>query len=120
YRERAKALSPDDTTGHYQLGLWCVKKGLTNEAHLEFERVIALEPDHAGARRELGYARHGDRWLSRDEAMRAKGLVLHEGRWLLPEEVKVLLLPKSAKERKRGDRRRPQGGAAGLRAPLSR
>jgi hypothetical protein len=101
YQEKAAALAPDDTTGHYTLGLWCAKEGLADEARLEFERVIALDPDHEGARRELGYVKHRDRWLARDEAMRAKGLVLHEGRWLLPEEVKALLLPKSELQRKR-------------------
>jgi hypothetical protein len=101
YRERAEALASDDATGHYQLGLWCSQKGLENEARLEFERVMAIEPDHAGARRELGYVKHHDRWLTRDEGMRAKGLVLHEGRWLLPEEVRALLLPKSERERRK-------------------
>jgi len=28
YKERAKALAPDDAQGHYQLALWCLEKGL--------------------------------------------------------------------------------------------
>jgi hypothetical protein len=101
YEGKLAALSADDVPGHYLLGLWCRKEGLSAEAESTFERVVALSPDHEGARRELGYVRHGDRWLTRDEAMSAKGLVLHEGVWMLPEQVERLLLPQTEKERMR-------------------
>lgn len=99
YRERAKSVAADDVQGHYLLALWCDENGLDDEAKLEFEKVLALDPDHAGARQSLGYVKSGDQWLSGEEAMRAKGLVRHEGEWLLPEELAVRLLPDSEKER---------------------
>ncbi len=104
--ERAKAVAPDDVTGHYVLALWCREQGLSDEARLEFERVVALSPDHEGARRELGYERCGTIWLSREEAMKAKGLVRHDGAWLLPEEVAALSLPKSERERVKAEQAR--------------
>jgi hypothetical protein len=106
YEEKAGALARDDVNGHYVLGLWCRGEGLAEAARLEFERVISLEPDHEGARRELGWERTADGWLSRDEAMRAKGLVRHDGAWLLPEEVAILSLPKTEKERMKTEQAR--------------
>jgi hypothetical protein len=106
YEEKAGALAPDDLNGHYLLGLWCRKEKLEDQARMEFERVIALEPDHEGARRELGYERTAEGWLSREEAMRAKGLVRHDGAWLLPEEVAILKLPKTEKEKRLSEQAR--------------
>ncbi len=100
YQERAAKLSTDDANGHYVLGLWCSKSGLDAEARLEFEKVVALNADHEGARHALGYVRHQNRWLSHGEAMRAKGFVRHEGTWLLKEEVASRLLPATEKQRK--------------------
>jgi len=101
YRKKASETAEDDALAQYRLGLWCRQSGLDEEARLQFERVVALEPDHEGARRALGHLRHEGRWLEHEEAMRAKGLVKHEGRWLLPEEVRIRLLPESELERKR-------------------
>ncbi len=99
YREKVTALEKGDVPGHYLLGLWCKQQGLGVEARLQFDKVISLEPDHRGARRELGYERQEGGWLTRDEAMRAKGLVRYEGDWMLPEEVALILLPATEKER---------------------
>jgi hypothetical protein len=100
YKERAAKVAKDDANGHYLLGLWCEKNGLHDEARLEFEKVVALSPDHVGARQSLGYVRHGKRWLTREESMKRKGLVKHDGTWMLPEEVAIRLLPKTEKARK--------------------
>lgn len=99
YRKKAESVAADDAKGHYMLALWCETNGLDAEARLEFGKVLALDPDHAGARQSLGYVRSGEEWLSGEEAMRAKGLVRHEGEWLLPEELAVRLLPDSERER---------------------
>jgi len=98
YREKVTVLEKGDVPGHYLLGLWCKQQGLEVEARLQFDKVISLEPDHRGARRELGYEQHEGSWLARDEAMRAKGLVRHDGAWMLPEEVELILLPTVEKE----------------------
>ncbi|MEN8148321.1 MAG: HEAT repeat domain-containing protein [Planctomycetota bacterium] len=100
YQERAAKLATDDANGHYVLGLWCSKNDLDTEARLEFEKVVALDADHEGARSALGYVRHQGRWLSKDEAMRQKGFVRHEGVWLLKEEVAAKLLPATERKRK--------------------
>ena len=106
YTQRSKSLEKDDLTGRFELGLWCEKAGLDVEARAEFERVVALSPGHEGARRALGYEKFKDRWLSHGEAMREKGLVLHEGSWLLPEQVRRILLPATEREKVKADQAR--------------
>jgi len=71
YRKKAAALRDDDVKGHYRLGLWCERKGWKARARLHLEKVIALDPDHAGARRKLGYIKVRGRWMTvreKDEA----------------------------------------------------
>ena len=47
---------------HYDLAKWCREKGLEKEARKELEKVIALDPDHEKARKELGYEKVGGEW----------------------------------------------------------
>jgi hypothetical protein len=109
YETRRAALGGQDVDGHYLLGLWCEKNDLAEEARMEFEKVVALSPDHEGARNALGYVKHDGRWLSHEEAMASKGLVKFEGTWMLPEEVGILTLPKSELERKRAAEAKTRG-----------
>jgi len=87
YQRTLDTLKDGDTVKHYYLGLWCKEKGLRRQAEDEFRRVIAVNPDHAEARKELGYEMHEGKWMTKDEAMVAKGFVLHEGRWISGEEA---------------------------------
>lgn len=87
FARRAAALEPGDAAGWYRLGLFARESGLPNKARHAFERVLAADPEHRAARRELGFERIGGRWLARDEAMRKKGFVLAGGEWVLPEEA---------------------------------
>ncbi len=43
-----------------QHAAWCAKEGLLLERVLTLERVIAVDPDHAEARRLLGYKHERD------------------------------------------------------------
>lgn len=49
-------------------------------------KVIGLDPEHAGARAELGHQKVDGRWMTFEEAQAAKGLVWHEGRWVTRAE----------------------------------
>lgn len=90
YAEQAAKLEESDAAGWYRLGLWARERGLAG-ADEAFARVLAADPDHRAARRELGYERVGEEWVARDEAMRRKGFVLADGRWMLPAEADTLL-----------------------------
>lgn len=90
FKRRIEKLAPGDAAGLYSLGLWAKAKGLKEEAARCFREVVELEPDHAGARKELGYMRHEGKWMLLEEAMRKKGLVNYKGRWVTPEEKEQL------------------------------
>ncbi len=63
YRERLATIAANDAEGHYLLALWSKEKGLEQEYAAELRKVIEINPDHAAARRRLGYKREGDKWV---------------------------------------------------------
>jgi hypothetical protein len=87
--ERRSRTAPDTVDAHRELAEWCRQHELAEEAELHLERVIELDPSDEEARLALGYQRVGDRWLTRDQLMTARGLVFHEGRWRTPQDVAV-------------------------------
>lgn len=54
---------PDTAAGHTELAAWCDEQGLRTERRKHLRRALALDPDHAPARRALGYVRVGDLWV---------------------------------------------------------
>jgi len=98
YEEEAARLDDDDSVGHYVLGMWCKKKGLTRQAEAEFLKTIAANPDHAEARKELGHVMHAGKWMPRDEAMKAKGFVKVDGEWMTRKDAEAVALEKRQEE----------------------
>jgi tetratricopeptide (TPR) repeat protein len=95
YAERLAAC--ETAEDFYRLGLWCEEEKLRRRAEELYEKAIAIDPDHAGARGKLGFVRYEGEWMTpaeRDrraaqrfaEEMRAKGLVELDGRWVTPED----------------------------------
>ena len=82
-------VDPKDARAQYRMALEATELGLEDIARAAYARVIAVESDHPAARRALGYERHGDAWVTADEARRKKGLVLYRGKWMLPAEVEA-------------------------------
>jgi hypothetical protein len=87
YKKMASKLKPDDAEGHYALAIWCRDRGLRSEATAELVETLHANPNHAAARTELGYVKTADGWMSREDAMRAKGMVLVNGRWIDRKEA---------------------------------
>jgi hypothetical protein len=90
YRRMAAKVEPDDAEGHYALALWCRDRGLRDAATAELVETLHADPDHAAARKDLGYVKTADGWISREDAMRAKGMVQIDGRWLDKEKAEKL------------------------------
>lgn len=86
YQEKLEQLKPDDIDGYYQLGLWCLENKLEDQAKIQFNKVVELDPNHEGARKNLGYVKYKDKWLTRDEAMKTQGYFKFEGQWVTPKE----------------------------------
>jgi len=69
-RTREAALKPSDVAGLLGLADFCRDHQLLNKERALLERVVALEPENADARRRLGYVREGKVWVDRDEIAR--------------------------------------------------
>lgn len=82
YRDRAGRLRDDDLEGWLALAAWARDNDLGTQARTAFEHVLALEPQNAAAHEALGHVRHAGRWVPREDAYRAQGLVFFEGEWL--------------------------------------
>jgi hypothetical protein len=79
--EKVRHQYPDTVEGQWALAQWCLQRRLSTERETHLERVIELEPNHAEARRALGYSQVEGKWIRRDEAMISQGFKLFKGRW---------------------------------------
>lgn len=100
---RYVALDPNDTKGLYRLGLLAEKARLTSRARAIFRRVLEVDTNHKGARAALGYRRVGDRWLTEEEELTAKGFVHREGVWVSREVAGEMDRAQAAQRAERRD-----------------
>jgi hypothetical protein len=77
----------DTVEGQWSLAEWCREKKLPDKREVHLKRIIELEPDHADARRVLGYTKIDGKWARRDDVMKERGYVLYKGNWVLPQVV---------------------------------
>ncbi len=83
------ATTPDTVAGHLKLATWCLNhQRLTARQH-HLNRVLALEPDHAEARRALGYRKVNGQWMTRKEEMAARGMRMYAGRYRTEQEIAI-------------------------------
>ena len=106
YQRRARALSPTDLAGWLELAEWAQSRDLSGQSRDAYLRVLALDPNNAAARHALEYQRVGTDWLSRDEAMQARGYVWFEGAWVTPVHRDTRLAEREADRRERADEER--------------
>ena len=91
YEERLDKLPVDDAEAIFEFGQWLEKNDWPSRALRAYEEVLALDPDHRGARKALGYKLFEGEWVSPDELNRKKGLVQwDDGRWYTPHEIAQL------------------------------
>jgi hypothetical protein len=90
YEKAAARVAKDDAVGHFTLAVLCKSLKLRTRMRKELQAVVALDPDHAEARKLLGHVRHEGKWLTPDAAMRAQGRVQYEGKWLPADHVEKL------------------------------
>src|SRR5262245_52120072 len=54
----------DETpAGYYELALWCHANRLDDARDEHLHDVLRIDPDHADARKQLGYLRRGKEWV---------------------------------------------------------
>lgn len=88
--ERIHPTFPDTAEGQWMLAQWCRERRLITQRQTHLRRVIELAPDHADARRALGYSQVDGQWATREEVMTKRGYVRYKGQWKLPQEVELL------------------------------
>ena len=71
YRAKSAGLAEADVEGHYALGLWCKQQKLAEQARKEFTAAVKADPDHSGARAELGYMKLRGRWTLETDVLRS-------------------------------------------------
>lgn len=109
--DRLQALAPDDAENRAQLAQWLVALGRLEAGRSLAEAALEIDAENATAHGVLGHERHGGRWMTRAQAMRAKGLEEHDGRWYTPEEWRNLGAAQRA-EVEAAERRARVGSAA--------
>jgi hypothetical protein len=81
--------TPNTVAGQWEMAEWCKEAGLSDQRQRHLMAVIALDPEHAEARKELGYQKHGSRWFTQEEYMQSLGYVRYKGAWRLRQEVEI-------------------------------
>lgn len=82
--------APRTVDALWELQEWCRSKGLTSQRDEVLESLLLLDPDHKEAHQALGHSLHDGLWMTRDEAMQAKGYVRHKGRYITPQELELI------------------------------
>jgi tetratricopeptide (TPR) repeat protein len=113
-------LGPRDAEGLFQLARWCAEQGAVTLARRLYQEVLAIDPDHEGARRALGYLRQQDRWLTEGEAHAERGEVLFRGRWMPAAERERLLAWETAQQLAAAEEHRQEAAWARLAAEQAR
>jgi hypothetical protein len=85
--EKIRADYPDTVAGQWALAEWCREKKLLPQRETHLKRILELDPDHADARKMLGYTKIDGKWQRRDDLMKERGYVYSKGKWMLPQEI---------------------------------
>lgn len=80
---------PDTADGNWKMAEWCREHRLVSLREFHLRQVITHEPDHADARRGLGYSQIDGRWIEAKEWMRDQGYVYHNGAWRTAQDVEL-------------------------------
>ncbi len=69
--QRLRLQHGDKAEDHLELGIWCERRRLKEQARAHFLSVLEMSPDDPEARTRLGYRRVKGTWLTRNEIRRA-------------------------------------------------
>jgi len=88
--ERIRPGYPDTVEGQWALAEWCRRNLLATQRKTHLQRIIELDPDHADARRLLGYQKIGSQWATRKQLMTQRGYKFYKGRWRTSQEIELM------------------------------
>lgn len=95
FRQKLDAIAPADLDKMFTLAQWAEDNDLSREARQVCQHIVEVNPDHAGARAMLGFARIDGKWLTFDAGLELAQGKLQAGQFkallsdVLPELQKV-------------------------------
>jgi hypothetical protein len=96
YADLARA-SADTVDAHWKLAEWSREHKLRVPAQKHLTRILELEPNHEQARALLGFRRNDGQWMTREEVMESRGMVMYDGKYVTRQHVELLEQNKQAK-----------------------
>jgi hypothetical protein len=91
---------PDDLETQRRIVDWCLNNKLPMLVEAHRERIVELDPNDKSAWAALGYVRTAEGWTPKELYQRQRGLVLHAGRWYIPQDLAVIEANEDASQRK--------------------
>lgn len=79
-------LGEKDVDSRLRLADWMLKVGRAEEGKELLRQILEWQPENPDAHKLLGHVRYRGRWITPDEAQRARGLVKHGEKWYTPQE----------------------------------
>jgi hypothetical protein len=98
YRERAASIPPGDAEAWRELARWATSKTLSSQAWEAYSQVVAILPDDDEANRALGRVLLNGRWVTEEESYSARGYVEFENQWMMPAERQAILAERKGQE----------------------
>jgi hypothetical protein len=98
YRQRAAALGPRDVDGWAALARWAAEQGLAAQSREAWNKVLVADPFHPEAKAAVGQADPDRTYKATEDAYRAEGYELYEGRWVTKAERRALERERAAEE----------------------
>ena len=82
FEEKFEALAEGDEEAHEELGKWCLKNDLEDQARDVWEKLLAINDKNRAARTGLGYKLVQGKWLDADEYHAFRGDIRIGGEWM--------------------------------------
>lgn len=98
YRQRAAEVPTGDAEAWRELARWARGNALQSQVEDAYSRLIAILPDDEEANRALGRVLLDGRWVSEEESFRARGYVEFEGEWMTPAEQRAILADRQSSD----------------------
>jgi hypothetical protein len=91
YQEKWGAIKDSTKASDFlNLARWANENKMTRYLPGLYLRVITIDPDNAEAHTGLRHEKVAGKWVTFEEAQIARGLVLHEDRWVTKAEVQLI------------------------------
>lgn len=98
YRERAAGIPSGDAEAWRELARWATSKTLSSQSWEAYSQVVAILPDDDEANRALGRVLLNGKWVTEEESYRARGYIEFERQWMTPGERQAILAERQARE----------------------